>query len=92
MDVFASLAFEDLTGQRLKKIASGIQDVQSRILKLLILVGMKDGGREADSCRQEALLPKFGGFVEGRDQAGRGRRHLEGVWVLGGDRGLVPNA
>jgi chemotaxis protein CheZ len=59
MDVFASLAFQDLTGQRLKKIASGLQDVQSRILKLLILVGMKGGGSEADSCRQEALLAKL---------------------------------
>jgi chemotaxis protein CheZ len=60
MDLFTSLEFQDLTGQRLKKIASGIQDVQSRILKLLIIFGMKDHGGDVDAGRQEALLAKLG--------------------------------
>ncbi|MFZ5861411.1 MAG: protein phosphatase CheZ [Nitrospirota bacterium] len=59
MDLFTSLEFQDLTGQRLKKIASGLQGVQSRILKLLIIFGMKECGSDADSCRQEALLAKL---------------------------------
>lgn len=59
MDLFTSLEFQDLTGQRLKKIATGIQDVQSRILKLLIIFGLKESGGEADACRQDALLAKL---------------------------------
>jgi chemotaxis regulatin CheY-phosphate phosphatase CheZ len=59
-DLFTSLEFQDLAGQRLNKIASGLQDVQARILKLLIIFGVRDSGSEADSVRQETLLAKLG--------------------------------
>lgn len=58
-DLLTSLEFQDLAGQRLKKVAAGIQEVQSRILRLLIVFGFKDGGGASDAGRQEALLAKL---------------------------------
>lgn len=57
MDLITAMEFQDLTGQRLKKIATGIREIQSRLLRLLIVFGLKDqnGGAE----RQEALLSQL---------------------------------
>lgn len=42
MDVFAALSFQDLAGQKIQKINKLIEDVEKRILKVLLVLGYPD--------------------------------------------------
>lgn len=42
MDVFSALSFQDLAGQKIKKINVLIEDVEKRILKVLLVLGYPD--------------------------------------------------
>ena len=42
MDVFTNLSFQDLMGQKIKKIIEIIQEVEKQILEIIITFGLKD--------------------------------------------------
>lgn len=56
MSLLAALEFQDLTGQRLRKVEAALRDMQSRILKLIILFGGDSEQETGTSEKQEVLL------------------------------------
>lgn len=59
VDIVFALGFQDLTAQRLRKIETAMQEVQSRILKLIITFGGKVGGNTVTVDKQEAMLTEL---------------------------------
>lgn len=59
-DLFGKLAFQDLTGQRIKKVLSSLDDIGRSVVELYISSGLVMAGAEknpatdADALRQEA--------------------------------------
>lgn len=54
IEILTSLSFQDLTGQKIKKIVSLVEDVETRILELLISFGIKreDGAKKEEMMGQ----------------------------------------
>lgn len=59
VDIVFALGFQDLAAQRLRKIETALQEVQSRILKLIIIFGIKVGGNTVTVDKQEAMLTEL---------------------------------
>lgn len=54
VEILTSLSFQDLTGQKIKKIVALVEDVETRILEILIAFGIKkmDEGKRHDMMEQ----------------------------------------
>lgn len=52
IEILTALSFQDLTGQKIKKIIALVGDVETRILGLLISFGIK----KEDGARKEAMM------------------------------------
>jgi len=59
IDIVYSLGFQDLTAQRLWKIERAMQEVQSRILKLIVTFGVKVDGNAVAADKQKAMLTEL---------------------------------
>lgn len=59
VDIVFALGFQDLAAQRLRKIETALQEVQSRILKLIITFGIKVGSNTVTVDKQEAMLTEL---------------------------------
>ncbi len=59
VDIVFALEFQDLTAQRLRKIETAMQEVQSRILRLIITFGVKVGVNPVAVDKQEAMLTEL---------------------------------
>ena len=55
MDLMGALEFQDLAGQRLKKIGTVLQELQSRILKLMVVFGVTVQGTAMTTHKKEVL-------------------------------------
>ena len=53
MEVMSSLSFQDLAGQKIKKVSGLIEGVETRILKILLVLGYSDTD---DAAKQEEML------------------------------------
>jgi chemotaxis protein CheZ len=59
MDIITALSFQDLTGQRIKKVVGVLDDVQSRLVELVVVFGLKSVPEEADKGRAAVLLKEL---------------------------------
>lgn len=59
MDIMTALSFQDLTGQRIKKVVGILDDVQSRLLELVVVFGAKVTANEAGGERASELLKEL---------------------------------
>lgn len=59
MDIITALSFQDLAGQRVKKIVGILDEVQSRLLELVVVFGAKDAPKNGGPDRAEALLKEL---------------------------------
>ncbi|MCC7202970.1 MAG: protein phosphatase CheZ [Nitrospirae bacterium] len=55
MDIITSLSFQDLTGQKIKMIVGLIEDVEKRLLQLIVTFGLKS----KDSIEGDSSLKQF---------------------------------
>jgi chemotaxis protein CheZ len=46
LSIFTACSFQDITGQRIKKVVTAVKNVESKLLELLILTEVKIKGRE----------------------------------------------
>ncbi|MEE8575372.1 MAG: protein phosphatase CheZ [Thermodesulfobacteriota bacterium] len=58
MEVLANLSFQDLAGQKIKKVNTLIEEVETRILKILVVLGYTRGG---DAVKKEEILSELEG-------------------------------
>jgi chemotaxis protein CheZ len=56
MEVLTSLSFQDLAGQKIKKISALIEDVETRILKILVVLGCQES---EDASKQDTMLSEL---------------------------------
>lgn len=59
MDLITALGFQDLAGQRINKMETILKEVQSRVLGLLFVFGLKDPDRSMDSTKEDELINKI---------------------------------
>lgn len=59
MDLVTALEFQDLAGQRINKMETALKEVQSRMLGLLFVFGLKDPDRSINSTKEEELINKI---------------------------------
>lgn len=59
MDIITALSFQDLAGQRVKKIVGILDEVQSRLVELVVVFGVKDAPQNGVPDRAEALLKEL---------------------------------
>ena len=59
MDIITALSFQDLAGQRVKKIVGILDEVQSRLLELVVVFGAKGAPKDGGPDRAEALLKEL---------------------------------
>jgi len=59
MDLFTSLEFQDIAGQRLQKVASLMKEIQSRILKLVVAFGLDSKQSNGSKDKQKVLLKEL---------------------------------
>lgn len=59
MDIFANMSFQDLTGQKLKKVIGSLAVVEKKLLEMALSFGVEslDGISEAGSDKKTAELP-----------------------------------
>lgn len=43
MEIFSNMSFQDLTGQKLKKVITGLSAIESKVLELALSFGIKNG-------------------------------------------------
>lgn len=55
MDLVGALEFQDLAGQRLKKMEAALQEIQARILQLVVVFGLTLQGEAITSDKREVL-------------------------------------
>ncbi len=55
MDLLGSLEFQDLAAQRLKKTATALQELQSKILQLMVVFGITLNGETMTNNKKEVL-------------------------------------
>lgn len=46
LSIFTACSFQDITGQRIKKVVAAVKSVESKLLELLVSIGLKIKGRE----------------------------------------------
>jgi len=59
MDIHVALSFQDLVAQRVAKLVTILNEVQHKLLKLVVIFGIKqkkDGGRTKDGGRGDEML------------------------------------
>jgi chemotaxis regulatin CheY-phosphate phosphatase CheZ len=56
LDLFTALEFQDLAAQRVKKIRAELQEVESRVLKLVVAMGLDMRGKSMAAEKQQGLL------------------------------------
>lgn len=61
IEILTSLSFQDLTGQKIKKIVSLVEDVETRILELLISFGIK----KEDGTTKEEMMEQLKDATKG---------------------------
>lgn len=61
MDMLVALSFQDLAGQQIKKIDGVLREVQSRILKMVVVFGSDSQKDETGDGKQKDLLNKLDG-------------------------------
>ncbi len=60
LDIMTALSFQDLVGQRVKKILVILDDVQRRLLEMIVVFGNKpEGERRADDRRAGQMLKEL---------------------------------
>lgn len=59
MDLFTSLEFQDIAGQRLQKVAMLMKEIQGRILKLVVAFGLESKETEGAEDKQKVLLKEL---------------------------------
>lgn len=59
MDIITALSFQDLTGQRIKKVVGVLDEVQSRLVELVVVFGLQSVPQEADKGRAAVLLKEL---------------------------------
>ncbi len=60
LDIMTALSFQDLVGQRVKKILVILDDVQRRLLEMIVVFGNKpEGERRADDGRAGQMLKEL---------------------------------
>ena len=59
MDLFTALEFQDLAAQRVKKIRAELQEVESRVLKLIVAMGVDMRGKPMAADKQQSLLTEL---------------------------------
>ncbi len=59
MDIITALSFQDLVGQRIKKVVGILDEVQSRLLELVVVFGRKGTPRDPSGERTEVLLKEL---------------------------------
>lgn len=47
LDIMTALSFQDLVGQRIKKIVAILEDVEHKLLEMIVVFGLKQEGGEA---------------------------------------------
>jgi chemotaxis protein CheZ len=60
MDIITALSFQDLTGQRIAKVVGVLDEVQSRLVELVVVFGLQGAPQEADKGRAAVLLKELG--------------------------------
>ena len=55
LDIITGLSFQDLTGQKIKKIVGLIEDVEKRLLQLIVTFGLKS----KDAAEDDSTLKEF---------------------------------
>jgi chemotaxis protein CheZ len=60
MDIITALSFQDLTGQRIKKVVGVLDEVQSRLVELVVVFGLQGVPEPADKDRAAVLLKELG--------------------------------
>jgi chemotaxis protein CheZ len=56
VDILTTLSFQDLVGQRVKKVVDILAEVQARLLELVVLFGERSVSKDADRGRAVVLL------------------------------------
>ena len=59
MDIITALSFQDLAGQRVKKVVEILGEVQSRLVELVVVFGVKDAPKNGGPDRAEVLLKEL---------------------------------
>lgn len=59
MDLFTSLEFQDIAGQRLQKVASLMKEIQGRIVKLVVTFGLESKQPNGSKDKQKVLLKEL---------------------------------
>jgi chemotaxis protein CheZ len=59
LDILTTLSFQDLVGQRIKKVVDILAEVQARLLELVVLFGERNVSRDAGSARSVVLLKEL---------------------------------
>ncbi len=59
MDLFTSLEFQDIAGQRLQKVALLMKEIQGRILKLVVAFGLESKNSNGSEDKQQVLLKEL---------------------------------
>ena len=59
LDILTTLSFQDLVGQRIKKVVDILEEVQARLLKLLVHFGDRSVSKDADKGRAAVLLKEL---------------------------------
>lgn len=54
--IYEACNFQDLTGQRIKKIRNVLQDVERRVMHLVIVFGLEGKGEELSEKERQALM------------------------------------
>lgn len=59
MDIMTALSFQDLVGQRVKKILVILEDVQRRLLEMIVLFGQGPTGEKREEGRSGQMLKEL---------------------------------
>jgi chemotaxis protein CheZ len=59
LDILTTLSFQDLVGQRIKKVVDILAEVQARLLELVVLFGEQSVSKDADKGRVVVLLKEL---------------------------------
>jgi len=59
MDIMTALSFQDLVGQRVKKILVILEDVQRRLLEMIVMFGQGPAGEKREDARSGQMLKEL---------------------------------
>lgn len=69
--IYEACNFQDLTGQRIKKITNALHDIERKVLHLVIVFGLEGGGKELSEEEREALMNEAD-LLRGPNKEGEG--------------------